>query len=65
MKKPLVVHEAQPLEHLEHDVADRALTELLGPVLHELVNIIVNLFKYHLEFILRAYDFLQFDDVLV
>jgi len=57
VEEPLVVHEAQPLEHLEHDVADCALAELLGPVLHQLLHIVVNLFKYHVQFILGADDF--------
>jgi len=63
VEEPLLVHVRERLERLEHDVAHGGLAELLGAVLHHLLDVLVELLEDHVEFVVGSDDLLELHDV--
>ena len=65
MKKAMFVHVRQSKHRLQHDTLDLLLRELLYSIFHELVNILLHIFKDEVEVVIHPNDLFQFDDLWV
>ena len=65
MKEAMFVHVSQPKHCLQHDTLDLLLRELLCPIFHELVNVLLHIFKDEIEVVIDPNNFFQFDDLRV
>ena len=65
MKETMFVHVGQPKHCLQHDTLDLLLRELLCPIFHELVNVLLHIFKDEVEVVIDPNNFFQFYDLRV
>ena len=65
MKKAMFVHVRQSKHRLQHDTLDLLFRELLCPIFHELVNILLHIFKDEIEVVIHPNNFFKFDNLWV
>ena len=65
MKEAMFVHVGQSEHRLQHDTLDLLFRELLCPIFHELVNILLHIFKDEIEVVIHSNNFFKFDDLRV
>mmetsp|Transcript_124915 Transcript_124915/g.303364 ORF Transcript_124915/g.303364 Transcript_124915/m.303364 type:complete len:290 (-) Transcript_124915:69-938(-) len=63
VEEPVLVHEGQALEDLEHDVADLRLREVLLACLHQLVQVLLHVLEHEEELVILTDHFLELDNV--
>ena len=63
MQVVLLVHVGEALEGLEHDVANHLLREELSSLLHELVDVEVQVFKDEVKVAFLQNDLIQLNNI--
>jgi hypothetical protein len=65
VKEAVLVHVGQAEQCLVHDALDLALGEARLAVFHQLIDVLLHVFKHEVEVVIHADDLLELDNLLV